>query len=145
MAKRKQVPKSERHILAMGGGATSPAMIHYALSLSGKKSPKLLFINTATGDRPDVKKFCDEKVSTLGCTTKHLQLFARTPVDLESLIFSQDSLWLAPAPAASAGSRDAAPIPGKIASRPCRRWAFSKEAAARITTAKLGVRRPTEA
>jgi peptidase E len=94
MAKRNKVPKSERHILAMGGGVTSPAMIEYALKLSGKKKPKLLFINTATGDRPDVQKFCDRKVKKLACEVSHLTFFARTPVDLESLILSQDVVFV---------------------------------------------------
>ncbi|MBY0550624.1 MAG: peptidase E [Candidatus Obscuribacterales bacterium] len=94
MANKHHVPLDRRHIVAMGGGFTNPLVLDYVLTLSGKPNPKLLFINTATGDSADSLLRNYTKVAALKCTPAHLALFARTPPDLEALIFSQDVIFV---------------------------------------------------
>lgn len=44
--------QDHRHIVAIGGGETSLDVMVYSLSWSRTKRPKVLLINTATGDMP---------------------------------------------------------------------------------------------
>lgn len=88
------VPASKRHILALGGAATPPSVVKFLLKLTGKKAPKVLIINTATGDSPEglVKSYA--RFASLPCSVTHLTLFERTPVDLEALILRQDLIFV---------------------------------------------------
>jgi peptidase E len=92
--KKKRVPKAKRQIVAIGGGLTPEAVINYLLNLSGKPNPKVLFINTATGDHPDSLMRAYQRFAALGCRPSHLPLFARTPLDLEELLLLQDVIWV---------------------------------------------------
>ena len=92
--KENTVSKSERHIVAIGGGLTEDAVVDYVLKLSGKPTPNVLFINTATGDHPDTLMRTYMRFAARGCVPTHLPLFARTPVDLEALFLAQDVIWV---------------------------------------------------
>lgn len=94
MGKNHHVSKDRRHIVAIGGGFTDPIVLDYVLKLTGKRRPNLLFINTATGDSAESLLRNYTKVAALKCTPSHLSLFTRTPPDLESLIFSQDVIFV---------------------------------------------------
>lgn len=90
-----------RTIFAMGGGGftmepENPALDDFILSLTGKPSPKVLFLPTASGDPNEhIHKYMgafSEKV----CQPEHLSLFrlGSHPVDLEELLFAQDVIYV---------------------------------------------------
>jgi dipeptidase E len=85
---------AQRHIVAIGGGATSGSVIKYALNLAPNKHPKVLLINTATGDSPIYLVMMYAKLATLGCMPTHLSFFERTPPDLRALVFSHDVVFV---------------------------------------------------
>jgi peptidase E len=90
-----------RHIIAIGGGmlmsqgATVPLHVSNALELTGRTSPRLCVINTATGDDPQgILRFYD-RLAPAGITISHLALFPMPNVkDPEDLLMSQDVIFV---------------------------------------------------
>lgn len=91
----------ERHIVACGGGgvwteAEARPMRQYLVELSGKDSPRVCLIPTATGDREqlivDFHAFADEH----RVQASHLPLFDRLsgPADLREHLLAQDLIWV---------------------------------------------------
>ena len=78
----------------MGGGFSNPIVLRYALQLTGKPTPRVLFINTATGDSADSLLRSYTRMAALDCVPSHLSLFTRTPRDLEKLILSQNMIFV---------------------------------------------------
>jgi peptidase E len=70
--------------------------MEYAFKLSGKKRPKVLFINTATGDKESTAVWSLRAVSQIACVPSELKFFERTPrpKEMRKLILSQDVIWV---------------------------------------------------
>lgn len=86
--------QDHRHIVAIGGGETSVDVMVYSLSWSRTKRPKVLLINTATGDMPAYLAMMYSRLTQLDCVPSHLALFERTPTDLRDLILGQDVVYV---------------------------------------------------
>jgi len=86
-------------ILAIGGMAL-PAeldnlrLVKYFLELTGRRKPRVLYVGTATGDAETGRLRFYAGFSQFDCKPGHLPFFARTPRDLESLIFDQDAIFV---------------------------------------------------
>src|SRR5688500_12938736 len=86
-------------IIAMGGGGFSEepdnlALDRYILEASGKASPRVCFVGTASGDAKGyIEKFYTS-FSTLPCTPTHLALFDLKTADLASLVLAQDVIYV---------------------------------------------------
>jgi peptidase E len=79
----------------MGGGVLLPdsgnlKLETYCVGLTGKTSPSVLFVGTASGDDLSYIARFYESYGRLGCRTSHLPFFRRTPVDLRELVFAYD-------------------------------------------------------
>jgi dipeptidase E len=84
-------------IVAIGGALTKsqtagPLLFKYIFGLTGKEHPKVLFINTATGDKETTAAWSFRTVSRLGCLPSELTFFDRTPLPeaMRELVLSQD-------------------------------------------------------
>lgn len=93
------MPKKTRHIIAIGGGGFSTpnnnGLIElYFLKQTGKKTPKVCFIPTASGEADkyiiDFYKFFGK----LGCKTSHLSLFEPPTKDLEDFILDKEAIYV---------------------------------------------------
>ncbi len=88
-----------KQIIALGGGGFSmepdnPLLDLYILEQSPKKTPKICFIPTASGDADSyIARFYDffEQQS---CEPTHLSLFKPPAQDLEEFVLSQDILYV---------------------------------------------------
>jgi peptidase E len=93
---------AERHILAIGGFGPSreqdqqlPALISYALELSGAASPRVCALNTAAGDEPTAYVRMYARLAQHGARPSHLQLFSMPNVaDPAELLLSQDVIFV---------------------------------------------------
>ncbi len=91
-----------RHILAIGGTTALPAqsqqlpaLISYALALSGAAQPRVCVLNTANGDEPSAYLRMYARLSQHGARASHLQLFPMPNVaDPEDLLRSQDVIFV---------------------------------------------------
>ena len=83
-----------KQIVAMGGGVLLPdserALERYILSCSGKMSPRVLFVPTASGDAAVTVSAFYETYAALDCHPSHLPFFRRTPADLRTSVLSSD-------------------------------------------------------
>ncbi|WP_040167753.1 Type 1 glutamine amidotransferase-like domain-containing protein [Microbacterium gorillae] len=83
------------HIVATGAGKvmmdrrTDPTHA-YVLELTGKQRPRVLFLGTATGDRPDYILSYYQTFDADRCAPHHLPLFARDRDDLTDWITGFD-------------------------------------------------------
>jgi len=92
----------QRHIVAIGGfGAPRqqdlrlPALIRYALELSGASQPRVCVLNTAAGDEPTAYVRMYAMLAELGARPSHLQLFSMPNVaDPADLLLSQDVIFV---------------------------------------------------
>ncbi len=87
-----------RQIIAIGGGGFSAgagglAIDRYVVAQTGKASPVVAFVGTASGDDPRYIVRFYRAFSSLGCRPSHLPLFERTP-DLRSFLLSQDVIYV---------------------------------------------------
>ncbi len=88
-----------RHIVAIGGstskaGASAPLLIQYSLSLTKKKNPRILFLNTATGDAQSSELLNYKLCANLRCSPSHIGLFGRTPSDLAERVMTSDVIFV---------------------------------------------------
>ncbi|WP_106769846.1 Type 1 glutamine amidotransferase-like domain-containing protein [Paenibacillus faecalis] len=88
-----------KQIIAMGGGGFSMEpdnllLDEYVLAQSSKKSPKVCFIPTASGDQDNYVERFYKAFNTLSCTPSHLSLFKPNFKDLESYIFEHDIIYV---------------------------------------------------
>jgi peptidase E len=91
-----------RHILAIGGFGQPPdqdqrlpALIAYALALSGAAAPRVCVLNTAAGDDPVGYVRMYARLSQHGARPSHLQLFTMPNVrDPADLLLSQDVIFV---------------------------------------------------
>lgn len=87
-----------RHIIAIGGGGLSRqpdylALERYILALSGKTTPAIAFIGTASGDADAATVRFYDACSTLPCHPTHVPLYRRTP-DLRAALLNQDVIYV---------------------------------------------------
>ena len=83
------------HIVGMGGGGDSPAqtrlLYRYALGLTGKERPRVLFVPTAVGDSAEAVVSWYERFEGVG-ERAHLPLFPWPPENLRELVLSFDAI-----------------------------------------------------
>jgi peptidase E len=92
----------QRHVLAIGGFGTPreqdlrlPALIGYALELSGAAQPRVCVLNTAAGDDPTGYVRMYSMLTQHGARSSHLQLFSMPNVsDPADLLLSQDVIFV---------------------------------------------------
>ena len=87
-----------KNIIAIGGGSfgANPGqgiIEKYILKQTNKKSPKICFIPTATGDNEAYKVNFYSTFTNLDCRPSHLDFFKRTP-NLKDLILNQDAIFV---------------------------------------------------
>ncbi|MDA9867459.1 peptidase E [Gammaproteobacteria bacterium] len=87
-----------KQIIAIGGGGFGRVIKdlkieRYITAQSSKKSPKICFIPTATGDDPSYIKNFYKAFDSLGCKTSHIDFFKRT-IDLKPHILDQDIIYV---------------------------------------------------
>ncbi|MBV0893745.1 peptidase E [Microbacterium sp. NC79] len=83
------------HIVATGAGKVmmdrrDDPTHDYILNLTGKSRPRVLFVGTATGDRPDYILSFYQTYDSDRCAPHHLPLFSRERDDLRSWITEFD-------------------------------------------------------
>lgn len=90
-----------KQIIAIGGALAkkpegAPVMLEYIADQTGKERPRVLLINTATGDADTMRLWCYEIWSKLRkpCSISFLTFFHRTPPDLSALLLSQDIIFV---------------------------------------------------
>jgi peptidase E len=86
-----------RHILAMGGAFLADpennlALERYFVELTGRESPRVLFIPTASGDNEPYQLRFFQAFTTLGCRPRVLPMFRRTPADLARFVLEHDAI-----------------------------------------------------
>jgi len=88
-----------KQIVAMGGGGFSMepdnlALDRYVLEQTGKSTPKVCFLPTATGDAANyIVKFYSA-FTTLDCSPSHLSLFQPPTSDLRSFLLEKDIVYV---------------------------------------------------
>jgi peptidase E len=96
------VPLADRNIVAIGGALSklsigmAAQLMEYIESLSGVEKPRVLIINTASGDDEKSKVWWMEVLLTMNSRWQvtYLTLFDQTPADLRTLILSQDIIYV---------------------------------------------------
>ena len=88
----------DRNVIAVGGGGFGRSLgdlriEKYIVSTSNKKSPKVCFIPTASGDNNIYKLNFYRAFSKLNCITSHIDFFSRTE-DLRKNILNQDIIYV---------------------------------------------------
>jgi len=84
-----------RHIVAIGGaGLSEPLLRRYVVGLTGKPTPRVLYIPTASGDASDGTVLFYEAFNADGCLPTHLPLFTRKHEDLTPVILDQDVIYV---------------------------------------------------
>jgi peptidase E len=69
-------------------------LVKYFLEQTKRRSPKVLYVGTATGDAEAGRLRFYAGFSQFACRPSHLTFFARTPRDLESLVLEQDAIFV---------------------------------------------------
>ena len=88
-----------RHIVTLGGGGFSmepenPLLDDYVLGLTGKRTPRILFIPTASGDGAGYVERFHAAFPPSRARASHLELFRRTLPALDEVILEQDVLYV---------------------------------------------------
>jgi peptidase E len=88
-----------RQIVALGGGGFSDEPGNYSLDdfifgLSGKRSPKICFLGTASGDAESYFQKFYKAMSRRKCEASHLGLFNRTHLDSAKFLLRQDVIYV---------------------------------------------------
>lgn len=88
-----------RHIIAMGGGGFSMepdhlALDRYVIRQTRKRTPKVCFVPTASGDSDSYTVTFYSAFSSLGCRPAHLSLFRPPTAGLEDVVLDQDVIYV---------------------------------------------------
>jgi aminopeptidase N len=88
----------QSHIVAIGGRAFAdtkdpPLFEKYILKLTGKKTPRIAFLPTASGDSSAYIARFYATFARLDCKALHVPLFGRTP-DLKKILLNQDAIFV---------------------------------------------------
>lgn len=86
-------------IVAMGGGGFSmepenPLLDDFVLSLAGVRTPRVLFVPTASGDSADYVTRFHRAFADGRAEPSHLALFERTVVDLRAHLLAHDVIYV---------------------------------------------------
>lgn len=86
-------------IAAMGGGGFSMEPRNrrldlWLLGLARRRTPRVLFLPTASGDSREYVERFYRAFGRLPCTPAHLDLFNRSVLDLRKLLVSQDVIYV---------------------------------------------------
>jgi dipeptidase E len=89
----------KKQIIAMGGGGFSMEpenllLDQYVLKQSGKISPEVCFVPTASGDAQGYIERFYQSFETLDCKPTHLSLFKPPTADLEEYVLSKDVIYV---------------------------------------------------
>src|SRR4051812_40897825 len=93
------VRKPLGHIVAMGGGGFSmeprnPRLDRYIFNLSGKSTPHVAFVATASGDSRDYVRRFYLAMQKHRCTPSDVSLFRRGPRDPAKVLLEQDVIYV---------------------------------------------------
>ncbi len=87
----------ERHIVGLGGAGDTPEqtrLLHdYALALTGKERPRVLFVPTAVGDDESYSFWFYERFA-LRAEAATLTTFPWPPPNLRELVLGQDAIYV---------------------------------------------------
>jgi peptidase E len=89
-----------KQILAIGGASFAsdpgnPLLDLYFLKLTGKSTPKVCFVDTASGNDPAMARLkFYETYTQFDCKPTHLNLFKAPTADLRSFILEQDAIYV---------------------------------------------------
>ncbi len=87
-----------RQIIAMGGGGFTmegtPLLDNYVLKATGKKTPKICFLPTASGDSVDYVARFQRSFARKNCIPTVLELFRRDGRHLEGHLLDQDAIYV---------------------------------------------------
>jgi len=88
-----------KQIIAMGGMALPPdldnlLLIDYFLKQTRRRRPRVCYVGAASGDAEAGCLRFYAGFSRFQCWPTHLPLFARTPRNLESVVMSQDAIFV---------------------------------------------------
>ncbi len=88
-----------KHIIAMGGGGFSmepddPLVDDFILSLTGKPTPKVCFVPTASGDLEAYTERFLQAFPAERAEASFLSLFKRTEPDLRAFVLAQDVIYV---------------------------------------------------
>ena len=88
----------KKHIVAIGGGGfgrnnSSYLIEQYILNLSGKTSPKICFLPTATGDNDSYIVRFYSVFNRLNCNPTHIEFFKRT-ANIKNIVMDQDVVFV---------------------------------------------------
>lgn len=88
-----------RQIIAMGGGGFSmepenPLLDRYVLAASGRETPSVCFVPTASGDAEGFIEQFYESFGQLPCRPSHLALFKPPAADLRAFALAQDVIYV---------------------------------------------------
>ena len=84
-----------KQIVAIGGaGLSEPLLRRFILGLTGKPSPRILYLPTAMGDLPEPIVAFYEAFGREDCRASHLPLFARRHEDLAPVVREQDVIYV---------------------------------------------------
>lgn len=86
-------------IIALGGGGFSeepdnPLLDVYVLNAAPKKSPKICFLPTASGDAPGYIDGFYNAFRAQACVPSHLSLFKPHTAEIEDFLLSQDIVYV---------------------------------------------------
>lgn len=92
-------PKHIPTIVAIGGHGFGPsaegrAFEPWLLSLARKRSPRVCFLPTASGDADSYIVNFYDTFASLPCRPTHLKLFKRAVVDLRAFLLAQDVIYV---------------------------------------------------
>ncbi|WP_051348696.1 peptidase E [Peribacillus kribbensis] len=88
-----------KQIIALGGGGFSmepenPALDTYILNQCSKKTPKICFVGTASGDAESYIERFYQAYNAFDCIPSHLSLFKPPSGDLESYVMDKDIIFV---------------------------------------------------
>lgn len=88
-----------KQIIAMGGGGFSMepenlSLDQYVIKQSERKSPRICFLPTASGDSQNYIQRFYRAFQTLDCVPSHLSLFKPPSTDLASFLMEKDVIYV---------------------------------------------------
>ncbi|HLF78816.1 MAG TPA: peptidase E [Dehalococcoidia bacterium] len=89
----------EPTIVSIGGGGLGGTrddglLDDYLLALTGKESPRVCLIPTASGDNDAIAVWFYNSFTSDRCRPSHLALFNRKVEDIRSFLLAQDLIWV---------------------------------------------------
>jgi peptidase E len=83
----------ERHIVAMGGGGTSDAVVDATLALARRPDPRVLYVGTASAEDPWFALSWYDRLRGKA-ELRHLEFFPWPPADLRDLTLAHDVIFV---------------------------------------------------